>query len=43
MIISSFPAALGERDTGAALCTGVIHTLTGSGRGNTEILMYVLP
>lgn len=33
MIISSFPAALGQRDTGAALCTSVIHTLIGSGPG----------
>lgn len=33
MIISSFPVALGEWDTGAALCKSVIHALTGSGPG----------
>lgn len=33
MIISSFPAALGVRDTGTALCASVIHTLIGSGPG----------
>lgn len=33
VVVSSFPGALGGQDTGAALCTSVIHTRIGNGAG----------